>query len=47
MRKQLERTPKALPQLIVAQKPFDQIAFEDIELVNYQHDPFIRFEVAV
>ncbi len=47
MLKQLERTPKSLPQLIVAQKPFDQIAFEDIALMNYLHDPFIRFEVAV
>ncbi len=44
---QLQRTPKQLPQLRVAQKPFDQICFEDIELLNYEHDPFIRFTVAV
>ena len=44
---QLERTPKTPPQVKVARKPFDQIQFEDIELVNYQHEPFIRFEVAV
>ncbi len=44
---QLQRTPKKPPLLKVARKPFDQIQFEDIELLNYQHDPFIRFEVAV
>ena len=47
IRKQLERTPKALPQVRVAVKPVDEVLFEDIELLNYEHDPFIRFEVAV
>jgi thymidylate synthase len=45
--RQLQRQPKPLPKLIVADKPFDDLRFEDIELLNYQHDPFIRFEVAV
>lgn len=44
---QLQRKPKTLPILKVARKPFDQIQFEDIELLNYEHDPFIRFTVAV
>ena len=47
IRKQLERTPKELPQVRVAVKPVDEVRFEDIELLNYEHDPFIRFEVAV
>lgn len=44
---QLSREPLPLPQLCVAKKPFDQIEFEDIELLGYEHHPFIRFEVAV
>ena len=47
IRKQLERTPKPLPQVKIAVKPVDEVRFEDIELLNYEHDPFIRFEVAV
>jgi len=47
LKKQLERTPKALPQLKVAKKPFWELKYEDFELVNYEHDPFIRFKVAV
>ncbi|MCX8229990.1 MAG: thymidylate synthase [Planctomycetota bacterium] len=47
LEKQLSRMPKELPQLKLAAKPLDEMTFEDIELVNYQHDPFIRFEVAV
>jgi thymidylate synthase len=45
--RQLQREPKPLPKLVVADKPFDQICFEDVEILDYQHDPFIRFEVAV
>ncbi|MBI5024265.1 MAG: thymidylate synthase [Candidatus Omnitrophica bacterium] len=44
---QLLRTPKPLPQLKIAKKPFLQIGFDDIELSNYQHDPFIKFPIAV
>lgn len=47
IRAQLERTPKSLPRVTVARKPLDQIEFEDIELHDYTHDPFIRFEVSV
>jgi thymidylate synthase len=47
LKEQLERTPKPLPQLRIAQKPFFQIAFEDIELTGYQHDAFIKFPIAV
>ncbi len=47
LREQLGRDTKALPRLHIAAKPFDQITFDDIELIGYQHHPFIRFEVAV
>jgi thymidylate synthase len=31
----------------VADKPIDELTLSDFELVNYQHHPGIRFEVAV
>lgn len=47
LREQLQRTPKPLPALKIASKPFSEIVFEDIQLVHYQHDPFIKFPIAV
>ena len=47
LQEQLQRTPKALPKLQLAEKSMDEMQFEDIVLVDYAHDPFIRFEVAV
>jgi len=47
LQEQLQRTPKTLPKLQLAEKPLDEMQFEDIVLVDYAHDPFIRFEVAV
>jgi thymidylate synthase len=44
---QLEREPFPLPTLSLADKPVDELRFEDIEIVGYQHHPFIRFEVSV
>lgn len=44
---QLTRKPKGLPKIQVAKKPFFDICFEDIELVGYSYDPFIKFKVAV
>ena len=44
---QLERTPHPPPRLRIAHKPLLELGFEDIELLDYQHHPFIRFEVAV
>ncbi|HKE43377.1 MAG TPA: thymidylate synthase [Steroidobacteraceae bacterium] len=46
---QLSRTPHALPQLIIKRRAptlFDY-AFEDFEIVNYQHEPAIKAPVAV
>ena len=31
----------------VVAKPVDEITFDDIELVDYRHHPFIRFKIAV
>ena len=44
---QLERTPKALPELKLVNKPLFEITFEDIKILNYQHDAFIKFPIAV
>jgi len=47
VREQLKRSPKELPQVKIAQKNVLDITFNDIELFNYQHDPFIKFPIAV
>lgn len=47
LKMQLERKPHPLPTLTVAKKPFWDLTFEDFILENYEHDPFIKFEVAV
>lgn len=44
---QLKRTPKKLPILEIAKKPFWDLKFEDFKIVGYEHDPFIKFKVAV
>ncbi|MFQ5752161.1 MAG: thymidylate synthase [bacterium] len=47
LKEQLQRTPKALPEIKVADKPVLKITFNEIELCNYKHDPFIKFPIAV
>lgn len=47
LREQLKREPLPLPQLEIAPKPLDELTFGDFRLINYQHHPSIRFEVAV
>lgn len=46
---QLQRTPKPLPKLIIKTKRENiwDYVFEDFELVDYEHDPFIKAPVAV
>jgi thymidylate synthase len=44
---QLEREPYPLPRVSIAKKPLDALRFEDIELHDYRHHPFIRFAVSV
>ena len=47
LKKQLKRKPHPLPQLKVAKKPFDDITIDDFELIGYEHEPFIKFDIAV
>ena len=47
LKEQLEREPMDLPELRIADKPFWDIKFDDFELLNYNHHPPIKFEVAV
>lgn len=44
---QLTRTCKTLPRLKLAKKNVLDFTFEDIELIDYQHDAFIKFPIAV
>jgi len=47
LRRQLERQPYELPRLKLAPKSVDEMRFEDIELLDYRHHPFIKFPIAV
>lgn len=47
LKEQLTRKPKPLPTLKIANKPVDELTFDDFVLENYDPDPVIRFEVAV
>jgi len=47
LKEQLKREPLPLPQLKIADKPIDELTFDDFELINYQHYDKIKFEVAV
>ncbi|MDP6962905.1 MAG: thymidylate synthase [Planctomycetota bacterium] len=47
IQKQLTREPHSLPQVTIADKDIDELEFYDIQLHNYSHHPFIKFEVAV
>ena len=47
LHKQLARDPYPLPNVTIANKPMDDITFDDIQLSGYEHHPFIRFRVAV
>ncbi len=47
LKEQLKRTPTELPRLIIKHKPIDELTFEDFELLNYNPQGKIKFEVAV
>jgi thymidylate synthase len=47
LKEQLTREPKELPTLEIANKPVDELTFEDFTLKNYDPDPVIKFPVAV
>lgn len=47
LKEQLKRKPLPLPRLEITRKPFNDLQFEDFELIGYQcHEP-IKFAVAV
>jgi len=47
VKQQLEREPFPLPTLRLAAKPLFELGFDDINLDDYRHHPFIKFPVAV
>ncbi|HSP88328.1 MAG TPA: thymidylate synthase [Ignavibacteriaceae bacterium] len=47
LKEQLKREPLPLPKLKIANKPIDELKFEDFELSDYQFHEKIKFEVAV
>jgi thymidylate synthase len=47
LKEQLTRAPKKLPTLKIADKPFWELKYEDFELVDYEHDAYIKFPIAV
>ncbi len=47
LRRQIEREPRPLPRLVIARKPFDELSFDDFDLLGYECDEAIRFKVAV
>lgn len=47
VREQLTREPKALPHLNIKDKSFFDLNFDDFELLNYEHESFIKFPIAV
>jgi thymidylate synthase len=47
LHEQLARTPRKLPTLTIANRAFDEVRFEDIELHDYVFERFIKFPIAV
>jgi thymidylate synthase len=47
LREQLQRAPRPLPRLKIANKPFNELQFEDFTLEAYDPHPAISFKVAV
>lgn len=44
---QLDREPKPLPKLEIANKPFDELKIDDFKITNYDPHPAIRRKMAV
>ncbi|MFC1752472.1 thymidylate synthase [Thermoproteota archaeon] len=47
LKEQLNRKPKPLPRVTIADKHFFDLAFEDFKLINYDPESFIKFPIAV
>jgi thymidylate synthase len=47
LKEQLKRTPGSLPEVEISHKPLLELTFDDIKLLNYQPQSFIKFPIAV
>ena len=47
LREQLTREPRPLPKLVIADKPFDELTYDDFTLEGYDPHGPIKFKVAV
>ncbi len=47
LKEQLKREPRTIPKLHIANKPIDELTFEDFTLEGYDPHPLIKFKVAV
>ena len=47
LKEQLKRIPKKLPKVKIVKKNIFKIEMNDIKLIGYKHDPFIKFKIAV
>ena len=47
LKEQLKREPRQLPRIKIADKPLNELRFEDFSLEGYNPLPLIKFEVAV
>jgi len=47
LEQQLQRIPKPLPQLKLNKISALEMKYEDIQLIGYEHDAFIKFSIAV
>ena len=47
LKEQIMREPMKLCKVKIADKPFNELSFDDIEFLDYESHPLIKFEVAV
>ena len=47
LKEQLQREPRPLPRLIIANKPMKDLKFEDFRVEGYDPHPPLQFKVAV
>ncbi len=47
LRDQLQRIPRSLPKIEIADKPLAKLTFDDVQLKDYDPHPAVKFKVAV